>query len=318
MSMAQAARRAALITGAAGNVGSRVIEHLSQSNKSLIGLYRNKLPASHKNVLPLCCDLLSAESLVAPLKSTDTVIHLAWQGGILGSTANTAQPVNEPDLKKSSNVVMTENIVRAMERADAKKIILLSWVGVDRRSPNAMLREKYWTENVVINSSIPEKIIIRAGVISGCGLDGEFYRAVGPVTRMPLVLPLPKQRDGLVLTTIQDVLWAVDEALKLTAQKEQFCRIVDLASTAPMSGADLVRALDSKIRGKKRLTLGGFLGDVLFRWTEQKFGTAKNDEPRLTNFFDASTLIGRVPAEGLPPQTTGLQIGHKVDITSAL
>ncbi len=316
MTIAHATRRAALITGAAGNIGSRVVEHLAQQHKSVIGLYRNKLPASHKNVLPLCCDLLNPEAVVAPLKSTDTVIHLAWQGGILGSSPKASS--SGDSIQNADNVVLTANIVKAMERANARKIILLSWVGVDRKSPNAMLREKYWAENIVINSAIPEKIILRAGVIGGCGVDGEFFKAANPVTRMPLLLPLPRQANGLVLTTISDILWAIDEALRVSSQKDQYCRIVDLTSTTPSSAADLVRAIDCKVRGKRRLTVGGYLGDVLFHWSECKFGVAKTGEPRLTDFFEASRLSGKAPAEGIPPTTTGLQIGHKVDINSAL
>ena len=316
MTIAHATRRAALVTGAAGNVGSRVVEHLAQQQKAVIGLYRNKLPASHKNVLPLCCDLMSADAVVAPLKSTDTVIHLAWQGGILGSSKRSG--IFAGDVHNSENVTITANIVKAMERANARKIIFLSWVGVDRKSPHPMLREKYWAENIVINSSIPEKIILRAGVIGGCGLDGEFFKAANSVTGLPLVLPLPRQSDGLVLTTISDVLWAIDEALKVSSQRDQYCRIVDLTSTLPSSAADLLKAIDCKVRGKRRLTVGGYFGDVLFHWSERKFGTSKIDEPRLTDFFTASRLSSRAPAEGIPPMTTGLQIGHKVDINSAL
>jgi nucleoside-diphosphate-sugar epimerase len=316
MSLAQATRRAALITGAAGSVGSRVMEHLAQQHKALIGLYRNKLPASHKNVLPLCCDLLAPESLLAPLKSTDTVIHLAWHGGVLGSTQKSE--ISDGEIAQSPNVIMTQNIVRAMERANARKIVLLSWVGVDRKAKSPMLREKYWAENVVINSSIPEKIIIRAGVISGCGYDADFFRAAGSLTKWPLLLPLPRQTNGLVLTTMTDIIWAIDEALKVVTNKDQYCRIVDLTSTAPSSGAELLRAIDTKVRGRSRLTMGGYFGDVLFRWAEKKFGTAKIDEPKLTDFFAATTLASRSPAEGLPPTTTGLQIGHKVDLNAAL
>jgi hypothetical protein len=181
-----------------------------------------------------------------------------------------------------------------------------------------MLREKYWAENIVINSALPEKIILRAGVIGGCGVEGEFFKAANPVTRMPLLLPLPRQADGLVLTTMSDILWAIDEALRVSSQKDQYCRIVDLTSTTPSSAADLVRAIDCKVRGKRRLTVGGYLGDVLFHWSECKFGVAKTGEPRLTDFFEASRLSGKAPAEGIPPTTTGLQIGHKVDINSAL
>lgn len=317
--MAHAARRSALITGAAGNVGSRIVDHLAQQQKSLIGLYRNKLPTSHKNVLPLCCDLLTPEAIVAPLKSTDTVIHLAWQGGILGSlTGRTADgATSEPE--HSPNVEMTKNLIKAMERAGSRKIILLSWVGVDKRSTTAMLREKYWVENAVINSSIPEKFIIRAGLISGCNNNSEFLKAAAPVSKWPLFLPLPRRARDLVLTTVDDVLWAIDEALKVEGRSENFCRVVDLASTAPMSGAEIISAVDTKMRGKQRLTLGGFLGDVLFRWSEKKFGTAKSHEPRLQDFFAATTLAGtKVPFEGVPPTSTSLSIGHKVDIMQAL
>jgi nucleoside-diphosphate-sugar epimerase len=316
MTIAQATRRSAMVTGAAGHIGSRVVEHLVQQQKSIIGLYRNKLPASHKNVLPLCCDLLAPDAVVAPLKSTDTVIHLAWQGGVLGSAARddgTSVPVEASD-----NVAMTANIIKAMEKANARKIILLSWVGADRKSPNSMLREKYWAENIVINSTIPEKIILRAGVVGGYGFDAELYKAANPITRWPILLPLPRQSNELVLTTISDILWAIDEALKVASAKEQYCRIVDLTSTSPSTAADLVRAIDSKVRGKKRLTLGGYFGDILFHWSERRFGAAKAGEPRLTDFFSASAVYSKAPAEGLPPTTTGLQIGHKVDIDSAL
>lgn len=318
MSIVATPKRAALITGVAGTIGSKIADHLAGQNKQLIGLYRNKLPSSHKNVLPLCSDLMSTDSIHAPLKSTDTVIHLAWQGGVLGASSSRIIDSTEEHIRSSQNVMMTINLVRAMERVNARKIIFLSWVGVDRKASSTMLREKYWAENAVINSSIPEKIIIRAGILGGSGMETEFFKAADSVTRMPIFLPLPRSADGLVLTTMKDIFWAVDEALKVSSGQEAYCRVVDLTSTTPTTGAELLAAMDSKKRGKQRLTLGGFFGDLLFRWAVKKFGTAKINEPRITDFFVAGKLVEKSPAAGIPATRLGMHIGHPTDVASAL
>ena len=307
MSIIHTPKRAALITGVAGTIGSKLADHLAAQTRQLIGLYRNKLPSSHKNVLPLCSDLMSTDSIHAPLKSTDTVIHLAWQGGVLGAASSRSVDATDEHIRSSQNVIMTINLVRAMERVNARKIIFLSWVGVDRKSPNT-----------VINSSIPEKIIIRAGILGGSGVETEFYKAADSVTKLPIFLPLPRSADGLVLTTMQDIFWAVDEALKVSSGQEPYCRVVDLTSTSPTTGAELLAAIDSKKRGKRRLTLGGFLGDLLFRWAVKKFGTAKINEPRITDFFVAGRLLEKSPAEGIPATRLGMLIGHPTDVASAL
>ena len=95
MSTNHNSRRTALITGAAGELGQSICAHLAAEGKQIIGLYRKKLPKAHKNILPLCCDLNTVESLVAPLKSTDTVIHLAWQGGVLGSCGRETENIGD-------------------------------------------------------------------------------------------------------------------------------------------------------------------------------------------------------------------------------
>jgi hypothetical protein len=269
-------------------------------------------------MLPLCCDLNAAESIVAPLKSTDTVIHLAWQGGVLGSCRKDGVEVSDEAVRTSENVNLTRNIVRAMERANAQKIIFFSWVGVDRRADNLMLREKYWSENIIINSTIPEKIIIRAGVIGTGQMDSEFYKAASVLAKIPLILPLPRKIEGIVLTTLKDVLWGVDQAIKPSHEKDSGCRIIDLTSTSPSSGASVLEAMDTKAWGHRRLVIRGIIGNALFRLTEGKFGTAKPGEAKMTDFFAASTMCSKSPAQGLPPMTFGNSQGHKTELINAL
>ena len=315
-------RRTALITGAAGLLGQKVSEHLSGQGKNIIGMYRNRLPKAHKNLLPLWCDLNSTDTIVAPLKSTDTVIHLAWQGGILGATKGqinkTGADLSDEGIQASVNVTTTLNLIRAMERAKAQKIIFVSWVGVDKRASSVMLREKYWAESVVINSAIPEKIIIRAGVI-GAGLaESDFLRAAAAMSKLPFILPVPRKMEGVVLTTLSDFFWAIDESLKPMANGISPCRIIDLTSTTPTSGANIVAALDLRFRGKRSLKIGGAVGDMLFRWTESKFGTSGSSEAKITDYLSASKISVNVPGDGLPPIVTGKDAGNKTNIGSAL
>ncbi len=315
-------RRAALITGSAGQLGHKVAEHLSSQGKNIIGLYRNKLPTSHKNLLPLWCDLQSTETIVAPLKSTDTVIHLAWTGGVLGSTKAATyqrnQDLSDEKIQASPNVTITRNLIKAMERAGSQKIIFISWVGVDKRATSVLLREKYWAENLVVNSSIPTKIIIRIGVI-GAGLsDSDFLRTAALVGKFPLFLPVPRDINGVVITTLPDFIWAIEEALKVQEGAAAGCRIIDLTSTAPSSGASIVAALDLKSRGKRSLKIGGAVGAMLFRWTERKFGTTKATDSKLTDYLDASKVCVTIPADGVPCIVTARDVGNKVAVGSAL
>ena len=311
-----------MITGAAGQLGQKVAEHLSAQGKNIIGLYRNRLPTAHKNLLPLWCDLNATETIVAPLKSTDTVIHLAWQGGVLGSAkAATFQhglEISDEKIQASPNVTTTRNLIRAMERAHSQKIIFVSWVGVDKRATSVMLREKYWAENCVINSAIPIKIIIRVGIV-GAGLpDSDFVRAAASVRKIPLLLPVPKNINGVVLTTLPDFIWAIDEALKVVDSKAAGCRVIDLTSTIPSTGASIVAALDFRSRGKRSLKVGGAVGDILFKWAERKFGNTRLAESKITDYLEASTVAVSIPGEGLPAITTAKDAGNKIAVASAI
>jgi uncharacterized protein YbjT (DUF2867 family) len=316
MSISQHHRRAALITGAAGRVGQQICASQAGQGRNIIGLYRENLPKAHKNVLPLCCDLRQIDSLVAPLKSTDTVVHLAWQEEF--HAPNPAPKNPEIYARESLNVIMTQNLIHAMERAGTKRIIFLSWVGVDRHAQHSTLRQKYWAENAIINSQIPEKIIIRAGLISSREHIMELTRVAGVIAKWPLLLPLPKEFQDVVVTTMSDIVQTINEVLKSPSAPEAQCRIIDLTSTQPVAGARILGALDVKIWNKKRLHIGGFIGQWLYRCLESKFGLGRFSEPRLRDYFTAATLPGRAPASGLPGTSFGVSAGQKQDILQAI
>lgn len=317
MSKNQMPKRAALLTGAAGQIGQKISDYFAGKNKSIIGLYRSQLPKAHKDFLPLCCDLTNSDAIVAPLKSTDCVVHLAWQGGVLGSNKFRGKKPSDLEIRNSYNVNITKNIISAMEKSGTRRIVFLSWVGVDRNSNSIMLREKYWAENAIINSNIPEKIIIRAGLVAKGLNENPFFKAANKFAKIPMFLPLPKNISGVVMTTLDDIIWSIENAMKIEENDQVGCRVVDLTSTAPESAASIVSAMDTKVWGKRRLTIGGLVGDALFKFTDRNLGRSKSESATLSDFFEASSIPSKCPAEGLPPTVIGKNVGHKVEIKNA-
>ena len=304
-------KRAALITGAAGRVGQKLCHELASHSQNIIGLYHEKLPTAHKNLLPLCCDLRKVDSLVAPLKTTDTVIHLAWQ-------SNSISGADEASVKNSANVKMTQNMVAAMEKAGTRRVIFLSWVGVDRHASLEVLREKYWAEHAIINSNIPEKIIIRAGLLAGDEYLTEFTNAAGYLSRIPFILPLPARVDGVVVTTMKDVVWALSESLRSSFKANQSCKIIDLSSIEPKTSVEVLQALDQRICGKRKIPIGGFIGRWLYQMLESKFGLRQSPERKLSDYLSAARLPRKSPADGVPATTYGIKAGRPIDLDLAL
>ena len=148
--------------------------------------------------------------------------------------------------------------------------------------------------------------------------DTEFYRSAGILARIPLILPLPRRIEGVVLTTLKDVLWALDQALKSKNDGVTACRIIDLMSTTPTSGANVLEAMDTKVWGSRRFMLKGFIGNALFRWAENKFGTARSGEPKMTDYFAASTVCLKSSAPGLPGTVLASTMGHPTNVLDAL
>ena len=71
----------ALITGAAGNLGSFLSRHLLDGPHRLkLMVHRQKLPAeiaNHPNVTVYPADLARIETLYAPCEDTDCIVHFA-------------------------------------------------------------------------------------------------------------------------------------------------------------------------------------------------------------------------------------------------
>ena len=295
----RSARRHIMITGCAGFLGKATAREIIAKGESIIGLYHQKLPESLDRMMPLCADLKTPEALLAPLRSVDTVIHLAWSGGVLGSESLRSTNPTRERMFSSGNVAMTLNLVRSMERQGVKRIVFVSWIGASDHCDKLVLREKYWAENIILNSRIPEKIVVRSGVaIDPDDKGSDFAIATQRLTKMPLFTPLPSLASDVVFTARRDL---VDRITKLATSSEPYIGpvIEDLASTAPITSSDAIANFTSKWWGQRKFMLKGFLGRHLFALVDGEFGRLPKDAPKVSDYLvlsRGSNLINQTPA----------------------
>ena len=101
-----------LVTGASGFIGCKLISSIAPDCRSVVSMYRQRLPEPLDNVFPVCNDLRSSELLGAPLREIDTVVHLAWENDQEGHS-------------KAANLLLIKNLISKMEEAGTKRLILL-------------------------------------------------------------------------------------------------------------------------------------------------------------------------------------------------
>ena len=305
----RSARRHIMVTGGAGYLGRAVARELVQRGESIIGLYNQKLPEALDRMMPLCADLRSPESILTPLRSVEAVVHMAWEGGVLGSTSLRGPQVPSRErIQTSGNVAMTENLVRAMERQQVKRIVFLSWMGAADNAERLVLREKYWAENVILNSSIPEKIIVRCGlVIDPEEKSSEFAMATQRLNAFPLITPLPKNPADVVLTSkIQIVTKLAELCTRLKIDNEY--ALQEMTSAGPLTSAEAISTCVQKWWGQRKITIGGFIGRQIFAMIDSEFGRIASDKPRMSDFLAISRAEGMLTgrptgAQSLPAST---------------
>jgi nucleoside-diphosphate-sugar epimerase len=284
-------RRHIMVTGCAGFLGKALCREIVAKGESIIGLYHQKLPEAIDRMMPLCANLLSSEAVVAPLRSVDTVIHLAWSGGILGTESLRQCPATEltqERFQNTGNVAMTLNLVRAMERQGVRRIIFVSWIGSDSDASPLVLQEKYWAENIILNSTIPEKVILRAStIVDPEDKASEFAEATQRMTKLPLFTPIPSMLSDQVFTKRKDL---VARILKIAnSNSGPTTQLLEEITTAtPIPSSDAVMGFTKKWWGQDKWSLRGALGRLLFRLLDSEFGRLPTGKPKIADYLSLS------------------------------
>jgi NADH dehydrogenase len=204
-----------LLTGATGNVGSAVLRRLTASGARVRCLVRDprRLGPERVRVQIALGDLSDPYSFRNALRGVDTVVHLA--------AAIRDQP--RASLEEL-NAIATFRLVRAAERARAKRFVFFSAIGASEHERSRFFRAKALAERAVAASEL-ETVTFAPSIV---------YSPHDPwmtlLRRMSLLPALPVSGSGRAR---YQPIWADDAA------------------------ACVIAALDRKLDGPTRFELAG-------------------------------------------------------------
>lgn len=259
--------QAVLVTGSAGFVGQPLVRLLAEKGRTVVSVYRHRLPDSLEGTYPVCSDLSSPALMAAPLRGVETVVHLAWDGGIAGpSEALPDDPLRRDD-GLTKNLRALKNLLNAMERAGSRRIVFLSALGASYNATNDFLKEKYLAELLILNSLIPEKVILRSSVIWGGHSNGDrFLSSFRRVLRY-FVYPIPKKQGKLAPLHVHDLTAMLVAATESNAKLG--VSLLDVRGGESYVIEDLFKLVSDSVVRKTQFPLRGSLAESLLPWLER-------------------------------------------------
>ncbi|MEN9834946.1 MAG: hypothetical protein RL011_1139 [Pseudomonadota bacterium] len=279
---------AIMVTGGSGFIGSHLVRKLTEQHRTVVAVYRRKLPESLDRVYPVCTDLSSPELMAAPLRGVGTVVHLAWEGGFAGSVPPGTDWRHLEKPEDSVNLKMLGNLVKAMERAGTQRIVLLSAIGAKAQAGSPFLCEKYAAESLVINSRIKERIIIRTAVAwGGQQSNDRFLRSLLRVMRYP-IYPVPQRRGNLAPIFVQDLATILGSCCKI--KLNEHVAVLEVHGRESYQVQEIFRIVADKLAKGARIPLGGFLGQTLLPLLERDRRT-NSDTPKLQHVLGIGGLV---------------------------
>ena len=143
-----------VVTGASGFIAKNLRKYLSEKNIDLISISRNNFK-KFKSESRIISKNYDEKKLLQLIKNSDALIHLVGIG---------QQSVNSD--YNMINTEFTQHIVNLSKKANIKKIVYLSGLGVSIKTTLGYFISKYNAENFIINSGL-DYTIFRPSYIVG-------------------------------------------------------------------------------------------------------------------------------------------------------
>lgn len=288
---------AVLVTGGSGFIGRLLVKRLAQSGRTVVSMYHHRLPEPMANMYPVCSDLSSADLLGSPLRGVETVVHLAWENNLVG--ANEQDLVFDPlQNKMPRNVRLLHNLLTAMERVGTKRIVFVSANGADRRATTAFLKEKYCAEFMVLNSRIPEKIIVRPGIVcGGGGSHDRFLRSIVNVMKFPGVYPVPNFGSQISPLHVEDLAEVLKKSTEI--KMDEPSAILEVVGHEQFRIEEIFRMVSERFAKGAKLQLRGMLGNRLMPFFE-KSSKEHPFAPKLRHYLALRNTVNESTREGNP------------------
>lgn len=282
--------KATMVVGGSGFIGRHLVRALSERSQSVVSIYHKRLPEPLPNVYPVCSSLDSVDLLAAPLRGVETVYFLAWQKTFLGTKEQISFDVKVENC--SPNLRLLKNLVTAMEIAGTKRIIFMSAIGANRKAKTPFLKEKYLAEFAVLNSVIPEKIIVRSSLVY-CreSYDDPFIRSILNIMKFPGIYPVPNHKEEIAPMHIDDL---VDILMQLNQAKiEGQSSILEVTGEEKLKIEDVFRMVSDRFVKGARIQVRGTLGNTLLPVFERKGKETVNHRPRIKDYLGLGNQVDR-------------------------
>jgi uncharacterized protein YbjT (DUF2867 family) len=288
-----------LLTGATGTIGTALLRRLTDAGEPVRCLVRDprRLRDQRVRVQIALGDLANPASFRNALRGVDTVIHLA------------ASIRDQPRTSiEELNGVATLRLVRAAERAGARRFVFVSALGASLHSRTRFMRAKALARDAVEESDL-ETTIFAPSIVYAPG--DPWITLLERLSWLPAV-PVSGAGDSLY-----QPIWAEDVADCLVASlraADGARRDFELAGPQTLSYDAIVRTVLRQLGRRRRLlhvplpvvrgslsALGRLVGPPVFAtWEEAELMEEPMTTPRGT--ADAEAL-------GVSPKTMGAVLG---------
>ena len=131
-----------VVTGASGFIAKNLRKHLSEKNVDLISISRNDFK-NFKSESKIISKNYDGKKLLQLIKNSDALIHLVGIG---------KQSVNSD--YDAINAELTRHVVDLSKKANIKKIVYLSGLGVSAKTTLGYFISKYNAENFIVDSGL--------------------------------------------------------------------------------------------------------------------------------------------------------------------
>ena len=295
-----------LIVGSAGFIGKVLTRKLSLSSRAAYSLYHSHLPEPLNHITPVFSDLQRPEQLDTLVRQADEVVYLAWSNSFK-NLKNSASPDND-----SLNVMMLRNLVTAMEEQGSKRLIFISSLGASRHAKSFYLKEKYAAESVVLNSSIPEKVIIRSSLVySDLSAKDKFVQSIESLMTMPWIYPVPRFAEKIAPLHVQDL---VDVIIKfIDVPLPNSAQVLEISGQESLALDEIFKSVSHGIGKSHHIALKGFIGDALTPLFEKLHGRKRFEGPSLRDLLTVANQKDKATETNNPVLEKIPHFAHRFD-----
>ncbi len=272
-----------LVAGSAGFIGKALIRKLSDAGRAMNCLYHAHLPDPVPHMTPTFADMMRREHIISTLAGVGTVVHLAWSQSFRARWEE-AFWAQEGVRQDGRNIAMVKNLVSAMEEAGTRRIIFVSALGASRTAESWYLQEKYFAEALILNSKIPEKIILRSSLAyADLGAKDRLVAAIERLMRFPWFYPVPKCQEKLAPIHVSDLAEIIYRLIDIAIMEP--ANLIEVSGLEALDIEDVFRFVSVGIGKGAHIALKGLLGQALTPLFEQMQKRRSETSPDLRDLL---------------------------------